>query len=766
MIEGGTPDGAHRDEPAPADGVASTTSRTLEQREREIARLSRLYAALSEVNQVIVRVSTREELFERICRVLGERGGFRMAWVGWLEPQTSELLPVAHWGDEVGYLQRAKVYVDERPEGSGPSGKAFREGRPFYGNDILNDPSAQPWRAELELAGLRASAAFPIREQGQVSGTLSVYADEPGFFRERELELLAETAADISFALDNLSRDTARQRAERTLRHERDFSDAVLSSLPGVLYLYDRAGKFLRWNRNFEQATGYTAAEISNMHPLDFFGGPDSEQVRARINEVFEKGQSNVEAGLVSKSGGVTPYHFTGLLAPIDGRDCLVGVGIDITEQKRAEEARRASEARYLTLFEYAPDGIVIADPQSYYIDANPSICRMLGYAREELVGLHASAIVVASDLPNIEPALETIKAHANYHEQWQFRRKDGSVFPAEVRATLMPDGNLLGMIRDVTERKVAEAALRESRDTLEVKVAARTEELQRALVRAEEADRVKSAFLATMSHELRTPLNSIIGFTGIVLQGMAGPLTAEQAKQLGMVRGSARHLLALINDVLDLSKIEADQLEVRAEPFDLCASLENVLASVRPMAEKKGLSLVSSVSAELGQMVSDRRRVEQILINLLSNAVKFTERGHVALRASLREELQATAPGAPRRFVRLEVEDTGMGIRSEDLASLFQPFRQLDTGLSRQHDGTGLGLAICKRLTTLVRAVRRVHGHLHRSRGRARGATLRSRCVHHQAAGTRAFGGSARRVARQAVHAIEHAQPAPRRGE
>ena len=594
MNEGPAPGGAPDGEADPA-AIGSALNTTIEQREREIARLSRLYTALSEVNQVIVRVSTREDLFRHICRILGERGGFRMAWVGWHEPNTNALRPVAHWGDEAGYLDRAKVFVDERPEGRGPSGNAFREGRPFCGNDILNDPSAEPWRSELERAGLRASAAFPIREHGQVSGTLSVYADEPGFFRGRELELLTETAADISFALDNLSRDTARQRAERTLRHERDFSDAVLNSLPGVLYLYDRTGKFLRWNRNFERATGYTGAEISTMHPLDFFGA-DSGQVRARIDEVFEKGESNVEAGLVSKSGVVTPYHFTGLLTQLEGQDCLVGVGSDITEQRRAEEARRASEARYRTLFEYAPDGIVIADPNSYYIDANPSICRMLGYARKELVGLHASDIVVAADLSKIEPALQTVKAQAKYHQEWQFRRKDGSVFAAEVRATLMPDGNLLGMIRDITERKAAEAALRESHETLETKVAARTDELQQALVRAEAADRVKSAFLATMSHELRTPLNSIIGFTGIVLQGMAGPLTTEQSKQLGMVRGSARHLLALINDVLDLSKIEADQLEVRAEPFELRASLESVLASVMPMAEKKGVLLASVI--------------------------------------------------------------------------------------------------------------------------------------------------------------------------
>ena len=212
---------------------------------------------------------------------------------------------------------------------------------------------------------------------------------------------------------------------------------------------------------------------------------------------------------------------------------------------------------------------------------------------------------------------------------------------------------------------------------------------------RAEAADRLKSAFLATMSHELRTPLNSIIGFTGIILQGLAGPLNPEQAKQLGMVQGSARHLLALINDVLDISKIEAGQLEVSLASFDLRASIATVADTVRPLAERKGLGLAVEVAPGVGTLVSDRRRVEQVLLNLLSNAIKFTEHGSVTLTA-------AVVPGAlPRQpsAIRLAVTDTGMGIKAEDLGGLFRPFRQIDAGLARNHDGSGLGLAICRKL-------------------------------------------------------------------
>jgi PAS domain S-box-containing protein len=688
-----------------ADGAIlgiSTIARDItatKQREREIARLSRLYEALSHINQAIVCTPARDELFRKICRALVEQGGFCMCWVGWHSTETQLLEPVAECGDEGGYLSRIRVSVDDGPTGRGPTGSAFREQRPYVCNDLFSDTLTLPWREEAERRGFRSSAAFPIREAGRVAGVLSVYAREVGYFRDKETALLAGAASDLSFGLDGIAREEARRHAEQALRRERDFSDAVLNSLPGVFYLYDDAGRFQRWNRNFERVTGYSKSEIASMHPLDLFSPEERSSVAARIKAVFETGESTAQAGFVSKDGSSTPYHFTGVRAEIDGKPCLVGVGIDVSDRVRAEAALGASEARYRSLFEQAPDGILIADSRSYYLDANPSVCRMLGYPREELIGLHASDIVVHEEHPEVTVALDVVHGGQAYNRELRFRRKDGSVFPAEVMATQMPDGRLLGVIRDVTRRKLAELALRELNETLELKVAARTAELEQALVRAESADRLKSAFLATMSHELRTPLNSIIGFTGIVLQGLAGPLTAEQTKQLGMVRGSARHLLELINDVLDLSKIEAEQLQIHAEPFDLAAVLERVVASVAPLAQKKGLTLDLALPSALCTLLSDRRRVEQIILNLINNAIKFTERGSVRVSA---EAVEAWGPhGTPG--VRVSVTDTGSGLKPEHLSKLFQPFSQIDTGLARQHEGTGLGLVICRRLATLL---------------------------------------------------------------
>jgi signal transduction histidine kinase len=253
----------------------------------------------------------------------------------------------------------------------------------------------------------------------------------------------------------------------------------------------------------------------------------------------------------------------------------------------------------------------------------------------------------------------------------------------------LMSIGGSFVLKHQVNERT---RELRQINEEMEQRIKLRTAELAEAMKKAQAADRIKSAFLASMSHELRTPLNSIIGFTGMVLQGLAGPLNEEQKKQLEMVRGSSRHLLDLINDILDISKIEAGQLTIMSENFELRKSIEKAVQIILPLADKKNLLLKYAIGDNISEMRGDQRRFEQIIINLLSNAVKFTDHGEINLNCF-----------ADNDSITLSVQDTGIGIKLEDINMIFDAFRQVDTGIARAQEGTGLGLNITKKLVEMM---------------------------------------------------------------
>ena len=353
-------------------------------------------------------------------------------------------------------------------------------------------------------------------------------------------------------------------------------------------------------------------------------------------------------------------------------------------EDRVAERTRELSEARRFTeaLLENIPNPVCWKDAQLRYLGCNRSFERAFGVRREEISGKTLLEL-------NGSPEEEHMARHADLRrvlEQSGTLQRERLMLHADgsrhhtlllVSSYCHRDGTPAGVVEaftDISALKQTEAELAIAKD------------------RAEAADRLKSAFLATMSHELRTPLNSIIGFTGILLRGLAGPLNEEQAKQLGMVQGSARHLLALINDVLDISKIEAGELTVVFETFRPRDVLEKAIEAMRPLAEAKGLSLAFDIHAGLSEMHSDARRIGQILLNLINNAVKFTAHGSVTVRAR-----------AEAGQLVCTITDTGIGIRPEHMDLLFQPFQQIDSGLTRNHEGTGLGLAISRRLAGLL---------------------------------------------------------------
>ena len=556
---------------------------------------------------------------------------------------------------------------------------------------------------------------------------------------ERVVHELADLTCDASgrpLRLTGTVQDiTDRVQAAARLRESEWQFHTMLDAMAPLAWMAEADGSIYWYNQRWFDFTGTTPREMKGWGWQRVHDPELLPRVLARWKAAIGSGEPFEMDFPLRAADGSYRWFLTRAVPLKDSRGVVVrwlGTNTDITTQREAAveianlnatleqrviertEALRESEQRVAIAVQAAQAGVWAWDIKGERLEWSPEVFRLFGlHPTKEDVSLEIwRGLVHHEDRAEAEQRMADALEH-----QTPLKNEYRVVLPSgELRwvsvlgaTSYAKDGEpvrMSGVCLDMTERKHGELELQKLAAELRVanqELEAYSTAVSNDLRVAEAADRIKSAFLATMSHELRTPLNSIIGFTGIILLGKAGPLNAEQAKQLGMVRESAQHLLALINDVLDISKIEAGQLNVSAAPFDLRASIERVFGMISPLAEKKGLALDSEVAEGVGRMVSDQRRVEQILLNLLSNAVKFTTQGSVTLTAELVGEFCTTPDSEAGPAVRLRVTDTGIGMRPEDLAALFQPFHQIDTGLDRQAEGTGLGLAICRRLATLL---------------------------------------------------------------
>jgi len=368
----------------------------------------------------------------------------------------------------------------------------------------------------------------------------------------------------------------------------------------------------------------------------------------------------------------------------------------DLTEQGERAQRRVREHMRFRELLEAAPDAIIEVDREGRIVLLNRVTEQLFGYGREELLGQPVEVLI---------PDHARAGHHANRERYWahpttrpmgigltlEGQRKDGSRFPVEISLSPVQfeEGiRVSAIIRDVSERRMAEEKLRAVQDAYTDELAAKNRELEARNVEVERANQMKSEFLSGMSHELRTPLHTIIGFTELLEEEIEGPLNAKQQRFIHHIHRDSQHLLALINDVLDLSKIESGRLELQHELFPLAEGLEEAVSSVRPRGEAKSIHIETSVPEGL-EIFADRLRFKQILYNLLSNAVKFTpEKGRISVTVTTRPD-----------FIEVAVADTGIGIPKEEHETVFDKFYQVGQRHAGGKDGTGLGLAITRRL-------------------------------------------------------------------
>jgi PAS domain S-box-containing protein len=493
---------------------------------------------------------------------------------------------------------------------------------------------------------------------------------------------LRNVAGQVTHYFSNKA-DVTALRVQRDSRMVHERYQGLLELVPDAIVIINETGHVVLFNAQAESMFGHASEDIigqpiEKLLPERFRSAHIERRAGyMRMPRVRPMGQGLELYGLRS-DGTEFPVEISLSTLEFDGSRLAMSAIRDISERRQAEQ-------RFRGLLESAPDAMVIVDRAGRIAIVNGQAERLFGYARAELLGQPIEILVPTRDQavhpqhrarffgdPKVRPMGAGVALQA--------RRRDGTEFPVEISLSPLEtaEGTLVSAsIRDISERRRVEAALQEQNVALE------------------RANRAKDSFLATMSHELRTPLNAIIGFTGLLLMKLHGPLTADQERQLTMVQSSGKHLLSLINDLLDLARIESGKVVLQLEPVACKPVLDEVVSTLQPMADaKKLMLLLEPVDPDL-RVHADPRALQQVMLNLANNAIKFTTDGRVRVRA------QVAAHDAA--WVELSVDDTGPGIGQADLARLFEAFSQVGDATKRRSEGTGLGLHLSRKLTDLM---------------------------------------------------------------
>ena len=541
--------------------------------------------------------------------------------------------------------------------------------------------------------------------------------------------------------------NTARKEAEEALLKAGALQNAIFNSANFSSIATDAKGVIQIFNVGAERMLGYSAADVMNkITPADI-SDPQEVIIRAKALSVelstpitpgFEalvfkasRGIEDIyELTYIRKDGSRFPAVVS-VTALRDDQNAIIGyllIGTDNTARKEIEADKellnqRLRDHQFYTrsLFESNIDALMTSDPSGIITDVNKQMEALTDCTRDELIGAPLKSCFTDPEQAEMGIKLVLSKKKVTDYEL-TVRARDGKETVVSLNCTTFYDRNrklqgVFAAARDITERKRLDKALQDQNAELEnAKSVAeiRGEEISVKNRQLEEADHLKSEFLANMSHELRTPLNSIIGFSEVLVDGLRGDLTVGQKEYVEQILGSGRHLLSLINDILDLSKVEAGRMELAIEPLEIATVLRDSLSIVMETAGVHRVELQCEPAQDLGVLHADARKIKQILFNLLSNAVKFTpDGGSVRLEAKQVDRTQADRIFAAgmrtplpvsdhARFIEISVSDTGIGIPAKGLTRLFQPFSQIESSLSRTHSGTGLGLAMVRKMAGL----------------------------------------------------------------
>jgi len=529
----------------------------------------------------------------------------------------------------------------------------------------------------------RGEAVFAGYEPAGNSGW-GVVVEQPSFAMQQSISLLERRVwfLGLVFLLVGVGLSTFMGSLYSRLETGNRFIDLSVD----MFCILGFDGYFKNLNPSWERVLGFSIAELTERRRADFIHPEDREATAKEIARL-QQGEVTLafENRYLCKDGSYKWLLWNAVSAP--GQHVIYAVARDITGRKHAEAELRESEERYRKLFELNPQPTWIYDRETFrFLAVNKAALQKYGFTSDEFLSMTIQDIRPAEDVAALLKSVAALNDGQHEYGVWRHRKKDGSIIAVEITSySFSFDGRPADFVIavDVTERQRAEQERQKFTKTLE----SANRELELRNREVERATTLKSKFLASMSHELRTPLNAIVGFSDLLADGSPGALNVKQTRFVNHIKQGSIHLLQLINDILDLSKIEAGQLDLHCEDFLVADALPEVLSTIRPLAMAKNIQVQQKLDTNRS-IYADRVRFKQVLYNLLSNAVKFTPRDG-SIEVCSRDE---------GSFVCLSVVDTGIGIQAKEQEMVFEEFRQVE-GTAATHEGTGLGLAITRRL-------------------------------------------------------------------
>ena len=640
--------------------------------EDEIERLNRLYRALSLVNGLSLHVTSREELLSGVCQILVDCGQLRLAWIGWLDPVTQEVRPVAHFGVADEYLKQVKVYADNSPLGLGPTGTAIREGRPVICNDFLNSSNTLPWRDAATRLGLQSSGSFPIRHNNQVCGALMAYASERSFFRDKEIVLFEEAAADISFALDHLELERHRREAEDALREgEAELRAMFDVASIGIAQSDPQTGRLLKVNQKLCDICGYSSAELLEMK-IPQLTHPDDRQQEWDLFQQLVRGEMpdyRLENRHIRKDGAVVwvSVNMT-LIRDATARPHRTMATIEeITERKQAEEQIR----KLMRAVEQSPAIIMITDLKGLIEYVNPKFTELTGYTLAEVLGKNPR--ILKGDKTSADEyrhLWEMITREGQWSGEFRNRKKNGELYWefATISPIIGVNGrptHFLAVKEDITQRKTLEAQLRQ----------------------AQKLDSV-GQLAGGVAHDF----NNILALMMMHLGSLQEKAThdRETRQSLTELMDGAKRAASLTRQLLMFSR----RSFMDVKPLDLNELTTNLLKMLgRLLGEHIKIQL--ELCRDLPAIEADSGMIEQVIMNLTVNARDALPKGG---KMTIKTEVQHLDPARTRGginlkeglFVCLSVTDNGCGMDDATLKRIFEPFFTT----KEPGKGTGLGLA------------------------------------------------------------------------